>query len=89
MPYESLCVPCRPPAAGPTPPQVGYGYLERITGPWLRRLDVAPAHGGSEHLPRPPSRRLVNKVGDGIDDRVRARPYRESTRKGRVEYDMY
>ena len=74
-PVASLRAPCRPPEAGPTPPSVGYGHVECITGPRVPRLDVVPARSGSEHLPKPPSMGPVNKVCDGIDDCVRARSF--------------
>ena len=66
-----------------------YGYVECIRGPIVKRLDVVPARGGSEHLPEPPSIGPVNKVCDGIDDCVRARSCREPIRRRHVEYDIY
>ena len=63
-----------------------------MTGPIVPRLDVVPAHGGSEHLPKPPSIHdsgPVNNVCDGIDDCVRARSCREPVRKRHAEYDIY
>ena len=86
--YASLCAPCRPPEAGPTPPSVGYGHVECITGPTSPRLDVVPARSGSEHLPKPPSIGPVNKVCDSIDDCVRARSCREPVLKRHVKYDV-
>ena len=54
----------------PTPPWVGYGYVEctHADSTTARRR---ARRGGSEHLPEPPSIGPVTRVCDGIDDCVR------------------